>query len=125
MLLPAMRIILTLGFMTLLTLASLVPGHSRSGGSVIIRLVAKTPAQLQKLLHVCFYAVLMLLLVWTLENIQIRTYRYLVSYVIAVSFGAVMEWFQTRVPGRFGTIHDVALNASGAAIGFLVAIFLL
>lgn len=125
MLLPAMRIILTLGFMALLTLASVIPGHPKSGDPVFVWLVAKMPAKIQKLLHVCLYAVLMLLLVWTLENIQTRSCRFLCSFVIAVSFGAVMEWCQTKVPGRFGTIHDIALNAAGAAIGLLVAVFLL
>jgi VanZ family protein len=121
---PAASIILTLGFMALLALASLIPGHPKSGDPAIIRLVAKIPAQVQKILHVCLYGVLMLLLVWTLERIQIRNYRFLVSFVIAVSFGAVMEWCQTKVPGRFGTVHDIALNAAGAALGLLVAIFL-
>ena len=122
--LPAARIILTLGFMALLALASLIPGHPRSGDSAVIWLVAKIPAQVQKVLHVCLYGVLMLLLVWTLERIQIRNYRFLVSFVFAVSFGAVMEWCQTKVPGRFGTVHDIALNAAGATLGLLIAIFL-
>jgi VanZ family protein len=122
--LPAERIILTLGFMALLAIASLIPGHSESGDPAIIRLVAKIPAQVQKVLHVCFYGVLVLLLVWTLERIQIRNYRFLASFVFAVSFGAVMEWCQTKVPGRFGTAHDIALNAAGATLGLLIAIFL-
>jgi len=111
--------------MALLALASVIPGYAKSGDPVYVRLVAKTPVQIQKLLHVCLYAVLMLLLVWALENIQTTTCRLLCSFVLAVSFGAVMEWCQTKVPGRFGTIHDIALNAAGAAIGLLVAIFLL
>jgi VanZ family protein len=111
--------------MALLSLVSLIPGHTKPGDFAFIRLVAKTPTLMQKVLHICLYGVLALLLVWTLDNIQPRTYRFLIALIIAVAFGAVMEWYQTKVPGRFGTVHDVVLNAAGAAIGLLAAIFLL
>jgi VanZ family protein len=42
-----------------------------------------------------------------------------------VAFGAVMEWCQTKVPGRYGTAFDVALDAAGAALGLLAAVFIL
>ena len=119
------RIVLTLCFMALLMLVSLIPGHPKHGDSAFIWLVANTPTLLQKILHVCLYGVLTLLLVWALYGIQSKTYRFLIAMIIAVVFGAVMEWCQTKVPGRFGTVYDVALNAAGAAIGLLAAIFLL
>jgi hypothetical protein len=99
--------------MALLMLASLIPGHHKPGDSVFIWLVAATPTLIQKVLHFCLYGVLALLLVWTLDSIQPRTYRFLIALIIAVAFGAVMEWCQTKVPGRFGTVYDVALNAAG------------
>ena len=111
--------------MALLMLASLIPGHHKPGDSVFIWLVANTPTLMQKVLHVCLYGVLALLLVWTLDGFQPRTYRFLIALIIAVAFGAVMEWCQTKVPGRFGTVYDVALNAAGAALGLLAAVFIL
>lgn len=99
-----------------------MPGSSGHSDSPISWLATKTPAPVQKLLHVCFYAVLALLLVWTLDGIQTWTYRLLIAFIIAVAFGAVMEWCQTMVPGRHGTMFDVALNAAGAALGLLVAV---
>jgi len=111
--------------MALLMLVSLIPGHHKPGDSVFIWLVANTPTLMQKLLHVCFYGVLVLLLAWTIEGIQPGTYRFLIALIIAVAFGAVMEWCQTKVPGRFGTMYDVALNAAGAALGLLAAVFIL
>ena len=102
-----------------------IPGRPKPGDFALIWLAAKMPTPIQKMLHVCLYGVLVLLLVWTLESIQSSTYRLLISFIIAVAFGAVMEWCQTKVPGRFGTVYDVALNAAGAAIGLLAAIFLL
>jgi hypothetical protein len=123
--LPTTRIVLTLCFLALLMLVSLIPGHSKPGDSVFIWLIANTPTLIQKVLHVCLYGVLALLLAWTLEGIQPRTYRFLIALIIAVAFGAVMEWCQTKVPGRFGTVYDVALNAAGVALGLLAAAFLL
>ena len=111
--------------MALLMLVSLIPAHPKSGDSAFIWLVANTPNLMQKVLHVCFYGVLVLLLAWTLEGIQPRTYRFLIALIIAVAFGAVMEWCQTKVPGRFGTVYDVALNTIGAALGLLAAAFIL
>ena len=119
------RIILAVCFMALLTLASITPDRAKSGDTEFTRLVAKTPTLLQKVLHVCLYGALVLLLAWTLDSIQSRTLRFSLSFVIAVAFGAVMEWCQTKVPGRFGTVVDVALNTVGAALGLVAAVFLL
>lgn len=119
------RIVLTLCFMAMLMLVSLIPGVSKSGDSVFFGLLANTPTLVQKVLHVCLYGVFALLLVWTLDGIQSKTYRFLIALVIAVAFGAAMEWLQTKVPGRFGTLYDVALNTAGAALGLLVAALIL
>jgi len=119
------RIVLTLCFMAMLMLVSLIPGQPKPGNSAFIGLFASTPTLVQKALHVFLYGVFTLLLVWTLDGIQSKPYRFLIASVIAVSFGAALEWFQTKVPGRFGTLYDVALNTAGAALGLLVAAFIL
>jgi VanZ family protein len=111
--------------MALLALASVIPGRPQPGDAAFIWLVAKTPTLLQKVLHVCLYGVLALIWVWALESIQSRTSRFLMAFVIAVAFGAIMEWFQTKVSGRFGSVFDVALDAAGAALGLLAAFLLL
>jgi VanZ family protein len=111
--------------MALLMIASLIPGQHKPGDSVFIWLVANTPTVMQKVLHVCLYGVLALMLVWTLDSIQSRAYRFMIALIITVAFGAVMEWCQTKVPGRYGTLYDVALNAAGATLGLLIAVFLL
>jgi len=116
--------LITAGFMALLLAASIVPGRAQPGDSVFVWIVAKTPTLIQKALHLCLYCMLTLLWAWTLEAIQSKLHRLVIAVCIAVCFGAAMEWFQTRIPGRFGTIYDIGLNAVGALLG-LVAAFLL
>jgi len=119
------RTVLTTCYLALLALLSLIPGLAKHGDSAFIWLVADTPTLIQKILHVCLYGVLTLLLAWTLDGIESKTYRYLIVLIIAVSFGALMEWCQTKVPGRYASLYDVGLNAAGAVIGLLSAVFLL
>lgn len=119
----ATRASVTACFMVLLLAASIIPGRAQPGDSIFVWLVAKTPTLLQKALHLCLYCVLTLLWAWTLDAIQSKLHRFAVAVCIAICFGAAMEWFQTRVPGRFGTLYDVGLNAIGALLG-LVAAFL-
>lgn len=111
--------------MSLLALLSLVPGHHKPGDSAFIWLVAHTPTLAQKLMHVVMYGVLTLMLVWTFDGIETRTLRLLVSLVIAIAFGAAMEWCQTMVPGRYASAYDIALDAAGAALGLVTASFML
>ena len=119
------RTMLTIGYLALLALVSLIPGPGKPGDSAFIRLVANTPTVIQKILHVGLYGVLTLLLAWTLDGIESETYRFLTAFIIAVAFGALMEWGQTKVPGRYATLYDVGLNAAGAVIGLLIAFILL
>lgn len=122
---PGTRLIITLIFMGLVLAASIVPGQARPGDSIFVWLVAATPTPVQKILHVVVYAALTLLWVWTLQLLQSKPLRLLIALGVAIAFGAAMEWYQTRVPGRFGTLADVALNAIGAIVGLLLALFLL
>ena len=118
------RIFITLCFMALLAIASIIPGRAQPGDSVFIWLVAKTPTLLQKALHICLYGVLTLLCVWALDAVQSKFYRLVAAVTVAVLFGAALEWAQTRIPGRFGTLADATLNAAGALLGVFAAIVL-
>ncbi len=44
----------------------------------------------------------------------------LILFVGASAFGALMEWIQTFVPGRHGTVDDALINSAGLAIGIVV-----
>lgn len=121
----AARILITLLFMALVVAVSVVPGRPVPGDSAFVWLVAETPTMLQKSMHVVVYAVMTLLWGWTLQSIRSRPLRLVVAAGVAVGFGALMEWLQTMVPGRFGTLIDVVLNALGVIAGLLLALFLL
>jgi VanZ family protein len=107
--------------MVLIGVASLTPHAPGRVRSVLAHTLDRTPTPVQKLLHVGLYGLLALLLVWSLGAIDAFARRLLTAFIITVGFGAVVEWCQTRVPGRIGSLADVLLNAAGAALGLLVA----
>lgn len=122
---PFIRWATTLTFVVIVVILSITPGKSQVGDSVFVWLVANTPAPLQKLMHFVIYAALVWLWAWTLEAIKSRNLRLLLAFVIAISLGSALEWYQTKVPGRFGTIVDALLNILGAIVGLVVAFLIL
>ena len=121
----SIRWIITLALVVAVIVFSVMPGHARSGDSVFVWLAALTPTPLQKLMHFLVYAGLTWLWAWTLEGIAPRSMRLLVAFALSVGLGAALEWYQTRVPGRFGTLLDVLLNSAGAIVGLVAALLLL
>ena len=115
------RWLITLAFVALIIVLSVTPGKSEYGDTVFVWLVEHTPTLVQKAMHIGCYAVITALFAWSLESIESLTVRLMLSLTLALALGAVLEWYQTRVPGRFGTLVDVLLNALGALIGLLVA----
>ena len=104
---------------------SVVPGRAQPGDSVFAWLVSMTPVPLQKLMHGVAYATLTLLWMWTLEKIVSVPTQIALGFAVPVGIGAVLEWYQTSVPGRFGTLKDIMINAVGSIVGLTVALFLL
>jgi len=124
--LPALyRWMLTILFVGLVVILSVTPGRAQPGDSIFVWLVVNTPTPLQKFMHVAIYAALALLVMWSLEAVESRTARIALTFVLTVSLGAVLEWYQTLVPGRFGTIIDALLNAIGAVAGLLIGLLIL
>ena len=116
---------MTLVMLILIVTVSVVPGQARPGDSVFAWLVSATPTSLQKLLHVLAYSVLAFLCLGTLDEFEPRPIRIKAALAIAIGAGALLEWYQISVPGRFGTVTDVILNAFGATFGVLGAAILL
>jgi VanZ family protein len=68
---------------------------------------------LRKLAHVAEYAILGALLVRATDSRSL-------AFTLAVLYAASDEFHQTFVQGRVGAVHDVAIDAAGAAIGILL-----
>lgn len=101
-----------------IAILSLTPDRSDPGGSTFVWLVHITPSTLQKSLHVVFYAGLACLWVWTIR--APAAIRLGAGFCIAVATGALLEWLQIYVPGRFGSLLDVIINTVGALVGVAV-----
>ena len=122
---PGYRLVITLVLVGFVIALSIAPGIERPGDSMFSWLVVTTATPVQKAMHVAVYAALALLWMWTLESVESRLARIALTLVATVGLGAILEWQQTRVPGRFGTVSDVLLNLVGAVLGLLAALFLL
>ena len=121
----AVRLIATLMLIAFIVALSVIPGRAQSGDSAFVWLVSMTPAPLQKLMHGVAYATLTFLWMWTLEKIYPAPLRIVLAFTVSVGIGAVLEWYQTSVPGRFGTLTDAILNTVGSIVGLIAASFLL
>lgn len=116
------RLTILVGFVAVLAALSLVPGHPRPGDSAFVWAVAKIPSTLQNGAHVVAYALLTVLWAWTLTVKRARAaWIFMASAVLSMVVGAVLELCQLGVPGRYGSVSDVLLNAFGALIGVPMA----
>ena len=121
----AYRWVVTLLFVGFVVGLSVTPGVERPDDNLFSWLFANTAPLVQKVLHVVTYAVLAILWMWTLAGIESLPHRMVLSFVPALVLGVALEWYQTTVPGRYGSITDILLNTVGALLGLIAAIFLL
>jgi hypothetical protein len=119
------RYLIVLVFIAIIVALSITPGRAQPGDTVFSWLYVNTAAPVQKVLHLVIYAALVMLWMWALEAVGSRSLRAVLSVTLAIGLGAVLEWYQLSVPGRFGTLTDVLLNSAGAFIGLLLAMLLL
>ena len=122
---PVYRWAITLVFVGIVVALSIVPGIGKPDDSIFSWLVINTAAPIQKAMHITSYAILAVLWMWTLASVESRVARIALVLAATVGLGAILEWQQTRVPGRFGTVADVLLNTLGAVAGLIAAILLL
>lgn len=122
---PVYRWALTLAVVALVIGLSVTPGVPRADDNLFSWLYAGTPPTAQKILHIFVYGLLSFLWMWTLSGIQSTRSRVLIVLLLTLGLGVALEWYQTRVPGRFGTLVDILLNAAGAIVGILIAVFVI
>lgn len=107
-----------------IALLSTIPGLPEPGDSALVWAAASVPSLLQKSLHLVAYAALAISAAWLFNGLKWRS-PHLLAFLYSAAFGAILEWAQLYVPGRFGSVFDIALNAIGAAAGLLaLALFL-
>ena len=116
------RWLVTFSYVILIVILSVTPGQDQIDDGIFVWLVVNTPTLLQKTMHVAVYAGLSFLWMWAMEKVWPRVVRLSVSFILPVSLGVFLEWYQTSIPGRFGTLLDVLLNSGGSALGLLAAL---
>lgn len=119
------RWVVTLIFVAIVVALSISPGEERSGRNIFVWIIVRTPTLLQKIMHVATYAALAMSWMWALDSIESRSVRIALTIIVTIGLGAVLEWYQTRVPGRFGTLFDVFLNTIGTLIGIIAALLIM
>ena len=115
----------TLLFVGLIIGLSVTPGVERTDDNLFSWLFDNTAPPIQKVLHVVTYALLAVLWMWTLAGIESGPQRMALSFALALLLGVALEWYQTNVPGRYGSIIDILLNTAGIVLGLVAAMLLL
>ena len=76
----------------------------------------------QNSLHIPLYGGLALTWFFALRHWFIKPWHfYLLSLLLTVGYGALDEWHQTFVPGRYGSFTDASFDLIGALFGLLIA----
>jgi len=96
---------------------TIVPGNPQPGDSAFVWAIELTPAAVQKLMHVVLYALLFAVWYWTFGVRRSPGLTTTACAIALIALGAVLEFVQLSIPGRFGTLIDVSLNTGGVAIG--------
>ncbi len=78
------------------------------------------PSLLQNLVHIPAYGLLAFLWRWSLNAYMQAGTAVVLTLVLTIGFGGFQEFYQTMIPGRYGSLSDVLSNALGAALGIWV-----
>ena len=77
---------------------------------------------IRKAAHMTEYAVLSVLIMLALIVDGLKGTRLpVISAIIATVFAATDEFHQRFVPGRYGCLRDVLIDAAGSIIGLMIA----
>ena len=101
---------------------SSIPGTVRPDDPFGRGLFIWMPPTVQNTLHVPVFGLLAWLWCWSLKSWTARIEaRVLLAFVLSCLYAILDEWYQTTVPGRFGSLTDLLLNVVGVTLG--VSIF--
>lgn len=116
------HVALPLLIMALLYGISSLPGRPLPDDPALYGLFYWISPSLQNILHVPAFAALAGAWRWALGAwLRASRARAIGAFAIASAYGVFDEWHQSLVPGRYGSLTDVALDVAGAALGIGVA----
>ena len=102
---------MTLGYMYVLLILSSIPGGENGH---VMDLVSPTFANM---VHIPAYGLLALLWIFTLRDHGVTELRSTsVAFLVALAYGAITEFHQVWIPGRFPSTLDVMLNVAGSLL---------
>jgi hypothetical protein len=78
------------------------------------------PPTLQNLVHIPAYALLAFFWRWCLAAYARAGTAVVLALVLTIGFGVFQEFYQTMIPGRYGSWSDVLFDAIGAIAGLWV-----
>jgi len=103
-------------YMGLILVGASIPAENGEAGSHRLHFLL-LPSLLQNLVHIPAYGLLAFLWRWCLNAyVKART-AVVLALVLTIGFGIFQEWYQTFVPGRYGSVSDVVLDGIGAFMG--------
>ena len=112
------HVALPLSIMAAFYWLSSIPGTASPEDPATYVLYYWVPPTLQNVLHVPAYALLAASWRWALRAwVPAETGRAMGACALAASYGALDEWHQSFVPGRYASLTDIVLNAAGAVLG--------
>lgn len=102
-----MWVMLTIGCMGLIAFLSLTPTYHSEGDK------GKVKEVVDNIGHIPAYALLCFL--W-INSLSASKRNFVAAAVISILYGALMEYFQAFVPGRYPSIMDVGSDTLGALL---------
>ena len=115
------RILLPLGYMAALFLLSSIPGDA-STDTLVGKVFQWVTPGWQNLLHIPLYAGLTACWLWATAGYPLaQRYRLGIALVLTLLWAVVDEAHQMQIPGRYGSLTDLALNLLGAMLAITVA----
>jgi len=118
-----LRVLLPLAYTAAIFVLSSIPDTETPANALESALRWASP-ELQNLLHVPLFGGLAWCWDWGLRGwIRADRRRLTVALALTLAWSVLDELHQTTVPGRFGSLTDMLLNATGAvlALGWLAA----
>ena len=114
------RLLLPLAYMAVIYLLSSIPdtGAPRNLAEKVLQWA--TP-ELQNLLHIPLFGGLAATWYWALSPLlPSRYWTLLLSFLISTGYAFFDEWHQLHVPGRYGSLTDIALDTLGAGLSMVI-----